>query len=103
MRVVSVGSAAIIGAAVALATSSGPALAAANDACPAGFQTISVAQAVSEGYTSTPVLVDSPDHGGNSDGIVCRRPIGDGQLKKIPNPTVDQLYFWHDNSTPRKF
>ena len=84
---------------LALVALPGTAEAAANNACPAPFETISVAQAVSEGYTITPVLADSL---GSRDGIVCRIPLGDGilihLLRDFPIVTVDQIYFWLDNA-----
>jgi hypothetical protein len=63
----------------------------ANTACPAGFETITVAQAVSEGYATSPVVVDNA---GNGDGVVCRRALGGP-------PGSVQVYFWQDNATPR--
>jgi hypothetical protein len=81
-----------------LVASAGTASAAANQACPAGFQTITVEQAVSEGYLTAPVEVDNL---GNGDGTVCRRPLGKGLLVVFPNAPVDQIYHWIDNATPR--
>ena len=72
--------------------------AAANTACPAGFETIAVADAVAAGYRVAPVVVDAR---GNGDGVVCRRPLGDGVLNSFPNATVDTIYHWLDNVTPR--
>jgi hypothetical protein len=71
---------------------------AANEACPDGFQTITVAQAVSEGYRGVPPIVDAA---GNGDGIVCRRPLGDGIFHQFPLATVSTIYHWIDNVTPR--
>jgi hypothetical protein len=81
-----------------LLASAGGAFAAANTACPAGFETIAVAQAVSAGYLTTPVRVDK---NGNNDGTVCRVPLGDGNFNSFPNATVDTIYLWMDNSAPR--
>jgi hypothetical protein len=87
--------------AVALAlvmVGAGPAFAAANTACPEGFETITVAEAVSQGYRTVPVWTDEA---GNNDGTVCRRPLGDGIFHMFPNATVDTIYYWLDNATPR--
>jgi hypothetical protein len=80
-----------------LATAGGVA-AAANTACPAAFETITVAEAISEGYLTTPLRKDAA---GNNDGTVCRVPLGDGIFHIFPNATVDTVYAWMDNSTPR--
>ncbi len=76
----------------------GDAYAAANTACPAGFETITVVAAVSAGYLTTPVNVDA---NGNGDGVVCRRALGDGVFNVFPNATVATIYEWMDNVTPR--
>ena len=76
-----------------------PVGAAANTACPAGYETIAVADAVSEGYVDVAPRVDN---GGNRDGVVCRRLVGDGTLHVFGNPNVDQIYNWLDNVTPRR-
>lgn len=76
----------------------GAAAGAANEACPKGFETITVEQAISEGYLRNPPLVDGL---GNGDGTVCRRALGDGNFHSFPGATVDTIYFWTDNSTPR--
>jgi hypothetical protein len=76
----------------------GAAAAAANVACPKGFETITVEQAISEGYLRTPALVDGL---GNGDGTVCRRALGDGNFHSFPGTTVDTIYNWIDNATPR--
>jgi hypothetical protein len=81
-----------------LLATAGVASAAANTACPAGFETITVAQAVSAGYLTTPVRLDK---NGNNDGTVCRRALGDGVFNVLPNATVDTIYEWMDNSSPR--
>ena len=72
--------------------------AAANTACPAGYETIDVVDAVDEGYVDVAPRVDN---GGNRDGVVCRRLVGDGTLHVFGNPNVDQIYNWLDNVTPR--
>jgi hypothetical protein len=81
-----------------LATAAGV-MAAANTACPEGFDTITVAQAVSEGYLTSPVRADEA---GNNDGTVCRRALGDGIFHIFPNATVDTVHEWADNATPRR-
>jgi hypothetical protein len=81
-----------------LAAGAGGASAAANTACPAGFETITVAEAISEGYLTRPFLTDQA---GNDDGTVCRRPLGDGIFHLFSNATVDTIYEWVDNATPR--
>jgi hypothetical protein len=63
----------------------------ANHACPAGFETITVAQAQAQGYIGPPLQVDTA---GNGDGVVCRRALGGP-------PGSFQVYFWVDNSTAR--
>jgi hypothetical protein len=94
----------VIGASTAIATTvfiasgTGVVGAAANTACPAGFETTTVAQAISEGYLS---VASNVDNGGNRDGIVCRRLLGDGTLHVFGNPNVDVIYNWLDNATPR--
>jgi hypothetical protein len=75
-----------------------PAGAAANTACPEGFEMITVEAAVEQGYRHTPVYLDAA---GNNDGIVCRRPVGDGILHIFLAATVDQIYILLDNVTPR--
>ena len=82
---------ALVGASVIQA---GPARAAANTACPAGFETITVADAVAQGYQHT-------DADTNGDGVVCRRLLGDGVLNSFPGADVPHIYVWMDNSTPR--
>jgi hypothetical protein len=82
---------------VLLATAGGVA-AAPNTGCPAAFEAVAVAQAVSEGYLTTPARKDA---NGNQDGIVCRVPLGEGVLRSFPNATVDTIYVWLDNSTPQ--
>ena len=72
--------------------------AAANTACPAGYETIAVADAVSEGYVDVAPRVDNS---GNGDGVVCRRLVGDGALHVFGNPNVEHIYNWLDNATPR--
>ena len=72
--------------------------AAADTACPAGFETVAVDDAVSEGYVDVAPRVDNS---GNGDGVVCRRLLGDGTLHVFGNPTVDHIYNWLDNVTPR--
>jgi hypothetical protein len=76
----------------------GSVAAASNDACPQGFETITLSKAASEGYIRTPSLVDSL---GNGDGIVCRRPLGEGTLHMFPGVDVTQIYYWIDDVTPR--
>jgi hypothetical protein len=72
--------------------------AAANTACPAGYETIAVVDAVNEGYVDVAPRVDNS---GNRDGVVCRRLVGDGTLHVFGNPNVDHIYNWLDNVTPR--
>ena len=82
----------VVGAIIVAAGPAGSAAAQpANAACPAGFETITVAQAVSEGYATSPVVVDNA---GNGDGVVCRRALGGP-------PGSIQVYWWQDNATPR--
>ncbi len=77
-------------AVLVLVTTAGTAAAdPANNACPAGYETITVKQATKEGYITAPSQVDS-----NGDGIVCRRALGGP-------PGSTQVYFWEDNSAPR--
>jgi hypothetical protein len=79
-------------AVLGVVTTAGTAAAApANNACPAGFETITVAQAQAEGYLTSPLTVDTA---GNGDGVVCRRARG-GPAGSF------QVYFWVDNATPR--
>jgi hypothetical protein len=80
----------------ASAIPAGPARAAANSACPAGFETITVVDAVSEGYHVASVQADT-----NGDGVVCRRLLGDGVFHSTPGATVPHIYYWIDNGTPR--
>lgn len=75
----------------------GAAAGAASEACPQGFETIAVEQAVSEGYRRIPAAVDAF---GNGDGIVCRRALGDGLFNSSPLH-LDTVYWWLDNVTPR--
>lgn len=82
-----------------LAGSAGTAAASATDACPQGFETITLAQAASEGYVTSPTQTDEA---GNGDGIVCRRALGQGIDHLFPG--IDpgtQIYYWVDNATPR--
>jgi hypothetical protein len=72
--------------------------AAANTACPAGFDVVTVEQAISEGFLS---VASNVDRAGNRDGIVCRRLLGDGTKHVFGNPNVDEIYNWLDNVTPR--
>ena len=94
----------VVGASTAIATSllllAGASVvgAAANTTCPAGFETTTVAQAISEGYLS---VASNVDNAGNRDGIVCRRLLGVGTLHVFGNPNVDVIYNWLDNETPR--
>jgi len=94
----------VVGASAAIATSlllvAGASVvgAAANTACPAGFDTTTVAQAISEGYLS---VASNVDNAGNRDGVVCRRLLGDGTKHVFGNPNVDEIYNWLDNATPR--
>ena len=94
----------VLGASTAIATSllllTGASLvgAAANTACPAGYETITVAEAISEGFLS---VASNVDNAGNGDGVVCRRLVGDGALHVFGNPNVDHVYNWLDNVTPR--
>ena len=81
-----------------LAVGAGAASAAANTACPQGYETIAVADAVSEGFVDVAPRVD---RNGNQDGVVCRRLVGDGALHVFGNPNVDHIYNWLDNETPR--
>jgi hypothetical protein len=80
----------------ASAIQAGPARAAANTACPSGYETITVADAVAQGYRVTSVQADV-----NGDGVVCRRLLGDGTLNRLPDATVPHIYIWQDNATPR--
>jgi hypothetical protein len=79
-------------AALGVVTSAGITMAApANNACPAAFETISVDQAVADGYLTSPVTVDNA---GNHDRVVCRQAVGGP-------PGSFQVYIWQDNATPR--
>ena len=42
--------------------------------CPAGWDTLLVADLIPLGY-HVPLLVDDPVNGGNGDGVVCGKPI----------------------------
>jgi hypothetical protein len=100
LRRLPIGAAALSTAAtvVVILAGAGPAGAAANTACPAGYQTITVEDAVNEGFVDVAARVDNS---GNGDGVVCRRLVGDGALHAFGNPNVDHIYNWLDNVTPR--
>jgi hypothetical protein len=61
--------------------------------CPEGFESMSVVEAESLGYSPVPRLADE---GGNRDGLVCRRALGDGVLHTYPG-RPDIIYAWVDN------
>jgi hypothetical protein len=65
--------------------------------CSAGFELISVAEAVSAGY----VVAQVADQTGNNDGYACRRELGRGLLVVYPNAPVDTIYKWADNAEPQ--
>lgn len=94
----------VVSASTAIATSlllvagAGIVGAAANTACPAGYEEITVADAISEGFLS---VASNVDNGGNQDGVVCRRLVGDGTKHVFGNPNVEHIYNWLDNVTPR--
>jgi hypothetical protein len=90
--------AATIAMTLLLVAGAGVAGAAANTACPAGFDEVTVEQAISEGFLS---VASNVDRAGNGDGIVCRRVLGDGTKHVFGNPNVDEIYNWLDNATPR--
>jgi hypothetical protein len=77
-----------------VAAGTGSVSAAASTACPQGFETITVTEAVSEGYLGA-ARFDL-----NGDGTECRRALGDGIFHYL-HPSVDTIYEWQDNVTPR--
>ena len=65
-----------------------------SNGCPAGFESLSVVQAESEGPYVVARIVDET---GNNDGYVCRRLLGDGVAHKFLG-RPDNVYLWLDNS-----
>jgi hypothetical protein len=65
--------------------------------CPEGFELITVAKAESEGYA---LAREMDEFAGNPpsdhDGYVCRRPLGDGVFRDVPNRIT--VYRSLDNS-----
>lgn len=61
--------------------------------CPTGFELIGI------GAPEDPrqaVLAGQVDAGGNNDGYVCRRALGDGAFHNFPT-RPDTVYQWADN------
>ena len=71
-----------------------------TNGCAEGFESISVAQAESDGYRPVPRLVDEfvdPKKPGNRDGLVCRRLSRRRRPQGLPG-RPDNLYLWSDNT-----
>lgn len=62
--------------------------------CPNGFQYLSVSDLTAMGY-HVPALVDSPANGGNGDGYICARALGERTTS-----WGGQLYLFADNQLP---
>ncbi|HEY3410864.1 MAG TPA: hypothetical protein VGK53_22075 [Propionicimonas sp.] len=68
--------------------------------CSAAYELVSVAAVEPLGYSPTPRLVDEA---GNSNGLVCRRPVPLVFLRLLCNNDcpVDLIYDWRDDSIPK--
>jgi len=66
-----------------------------NNGCSQGYQWMEVG--VGDADRPTPRIVDDPANGGNGDGIVCARALGDGVFHTFPG-RPDTIYKWMDNS-----
>jgi hypothetical protein len=67
--------------------------------CPAGWQTLSVAALLGQGY-GVPAIVDDPASGGNGDGVICGNPINATRAAQICGGPcgVPVLYNFRDNN-----
>ena len=86
----------LVSAFIACATSLtwNPALAAPPaSGCSEGFELKDVVEAFNEGYR-LPIVWDAE---GNNDGYMCRRALGDGVLRWLPN-RPDTIYLLVDNT-----
>lgn len=86
---------------VAMMTIAGPAVANPPNphetGCPNGHPIMNVEDLASEGY-GAPGYVDDADNGGNGDGYVCARALGDGWFQIFPNAPVDTIFSFSDNT-----
>lgn len=67
--------------------------------CPAGFNTLLVADLIPMGY-HVPLLIDDPANGGNGDGVVCGKPINPTRAAEICGGPcgVPVLYGFRENT-----
>jgi hypothetical protein len=65
--------------------------------CPTGHPIVSVADLTADGY-GVPAWVDAEANGGNGDGYVCARALGDGWFQIFPDAIVDTIFLFSDNT-----
>jgi hypothetical protein len=65
-----------------------------NNGCPEGWEWMVVGEG--EADRRVPWEVDAVENGGNGDGIVCARAMGDGIFHTYPG-RPDTVYRWNDN------
>jgi hypothetical protein len=98
------GGLAALAAALALAAGAAAAIPSAPgdpvvNGCPAGFEAIQVADFPAQ--YRLPARVDDPANGGNSDGIVCAKPLSAAeQAARFPNENVVIFDFRDNTLTP---
>ncbi|MEN8238467.1 MAG: hypothetical protein ABFR53_04600 [Actinomycetota bacterium] len=65
--------------------------------CPTGKALTGVEYLTEMGY-GVPGYIDDIANGGNGDGYVCARALGDGWFQVFPDATVETIYNFSDNT-----